>query len=480
MDQNLEWHQSHKTISYPFVGPVSDQLKRTVVDALIIDGERVDERVKLAQLIVPSWTAAAVSVALRYSSSNTDFFTDEYDTYLSTFGEYGVIRLSSATERKEVMLTVVISEVLGASITETGLLVGRCQEPGQAAVRSITFDVGKSTETITGDFGIEAGYNMTVVNDGTAQVPEATRTLSMHVVELSASAGAGAGKLPSDCAGDGGLRTINGVGPNDFGDFTLTTGDCHCIFVPSLEHDDELDVPIIVQMPNTLSMRNDCLACCDCDDYERSYAALNNIYVDGTLVGSTLGDMANTLGSVMGSMEFERDRRQSRRKALRLRPTPGWFVGTTITLINNPPIDMNVGAQELEIQGLLDGEEITDNMVGLLSKSCYVYNSGWKYGWQKFEVDEVFLEPTFKEDNGDYKMVVSLDLPSPYTSGMELKGTQYMSIFFELYVKDVSERKHENEIELSVSGPGYYTMSPYIVTKAEQILQPFNEEDDVT
>jgi len=479
MDQNLEWLESHKQISYPFINPVSDALKGRIVDALIIDGERVEERVRLIQFTVTTWTPAGITVGLQYVDSLTSFFSTTPTINVSSFGAYGVISMRSEVERKEVLITVVLDNIAGVDIIENAVFVTRIQEPGQESVRSVTFEAeedGLPVEyTITGPFSLQAGYNMTL-SAGVAEEIVGENRLETPVI-LSASPGAGLGKVPSDCESDGTLRTINGVSPNEFGDFTIDCDGCHRCYVGSSSH----DATTIVQAPNTLVLANDCTPCCDCEDYERTYKAMDNIYVDGTVVGGVLEDAARNLGQTMAGMNRERNRRQIRKKMLTLRPTAGWFVGVTFSIINNPLVAMNLEAEPWVFTGTVNGTVLTTTNIGILTESCYVYNSGWKFGWQKFAIDEVFSHTTFSGDNTvDETVTLSLALPAPYDTGMVLEGTQYTSVFFELFVKDTAARAHENIIELTVEDAGTYATEPDPRVEDEKILQPFSEDTDVT
>jgi len=491
MDQNLEWLSSKSSISYPFVNPVGAGLK-TVVDALVIDGERVAERVKITQFAVPAWLSGVIVVELEYADSLSPFFTGAYVTSLSLFGAWGVIRLYSDTERKEVLLTVIHADVIGVSTTEEAEFVVRIQEPGQETVRSITFtseeDDGDLVEnTVTGDLVIAAGYNVSL-GTGPAQALYGTNGDRKVVpITLTAAPGTGSGLMPNDCEGDGQLRTLNGVSPNANGDFQFVTKDCHRIAIPNLGY----TPTTIVQDPYKLQLANDCISCCSCDDYERVYELGRRVYNSGSIVGKTLSDSSKQLGKTMEGMEDERSEREVRRKTMDLTPPPGWMVTVNLQFINNPPGNtIDITEIEYNLSGVIGGDQLSDPViegiditsveVGLMKQSCYVRNTYWKkQGWIKLRAEEMFSVQEF----GDAGEPIVFRLFPGYVSEVEdpeedpeaegigiIQGTHTLSASFTLLVKPGDHRWRDSDPEADPLVPANVDLT---FTEEEEIERYF-------
>jgi hypothetical protein len=124
-----------------------------------------------------------------------------------------------------------------------------------------------------GNISLVAGYNMILSVLPTEDV-EGTRKTNR--VQVSVVPGAGQGvypECPVDCISDA-ILSINAVKPAYNGDFLLAATDCYWFGIDG-ESDSTKYEPF---QDSTLYLKNNCLPCCECDDYVHTYRAIQNLY----------------------------------------------------------------------------------------------------------------------------------------------------------------------------------------------------------
>lgn len=118
---------------------------------------------------------------------------------------------------------------------------------------------------------LEAGYNVTI--EPTSEVVGLRRRTR---VTISAVAGSGIGRAPGCDNPDDGLRTINGVAADEYGNVNLTGDLCTRVKLPTAAVLVDRDgVPTLEDtvVLGKLAVRDDCKPCCDCDDYSNVQAS---------------------------------------------------------------------------------------------------------------------------------------------------------------------------------------------------------------
>lgn len=130
----------------------------------------------------------------------------------------------------------------------------------------------------TGSLEIEGGYNVrSEVETGL------TGGQGFNEIRLDVEAGFGKGLEPSDCSDVSDIvRSINGVQANDEGDFSLTTSSCYWINFP-------------INKNHELELRNDCISCVSCGDFDVLYERLEKVYKRALNLSTQLQDAKNRL-----------------------------------------------------------------------------------------------------------------------------------------------------------------------------------------
>lgn len=129
------------------------------------------------------------------------------------------------------------------------------------------------------------GYNMQIRAGAIASANQLRNT----EIAFAAIPGAGAGQY-SDCdeTPTPPIRNINGVRPNEYGDFVIASADCGYVRVPTMRVDENV-TPVLVSGAPTLSIGDDCPPCCDCPDYVNLALYMNRLHGKYKLIG----DQAN-------------------------------------------------------------------------------------------------------------------------------------------------------------------------------------------
>lgn len=167
-------------------------------------------------------------------------------------------------------------------------------------LRVLAFEVGN--QIIAGDVVFQAGYNIALSGDETARQDGAA---FIDQINMDAVVGAGLGRLPG-CAEEAILlRTINSVGPDPGGNFTVELGDCYRAQLPLFIEDNggrrtgQYSHPgyTTEQAHSMIRVYNDCKPCCECDYFYRVYKGLVRVYdrwAADTAQGEAIRDQVQT------------------------------------------------------------------------------------------------------------------------------------------------------------------------------------------
>ena len=449
MDQQFEWLQSNAKIDYPFEPVQPESVKQAFVDALIID-ETGTEQVVIYSLSLDG-VVNSISVKYLYGA---DFFsgTPEHEKFM--FGVYTVIRFFDTSANKHILLTLEITEPF--AIAFEGRVVVRCTEPQPARVRSVTvFDQNDVEHRLVGDVIIAAGNNM-LLNVG----DRGSASRDVLPVTVNAVPGAGLGLQENDCTGDGYLRTLNGVGPDDFGRMLLDARDCYRTWRP-------IDPLTSLVIPSTIQLANCCETCCECDDYGDVYQAMQRLYNIGRDAGKMLANLNGKNKGVNDAAKSDRAKRSRRKFSLFLRPSPGNLLGVQITYLNNVPSKYDLGDHKSDMRITVactaDGS--------IISKTIYIYNS--QYGeWRQLTLCQMFPMLTDCSGTGEYPVFYQ----SP-TKDDRILSAQWAVTYFDLHFPDAAEGAVVTVTVESIDKNWYFAdTTTYVTAQTASLIGDIVEE----
>lgn len=171
-----------------------------------------------------------------------------------------------------------------------------------------------------GDLVLQSGFNFQMTPSVISR-EDGRRRVSR--IELAAIPGAGEGRQPGCEDPDVVIRRINDIGGDDAGNFTFDAEGCYRTQRPSIitstsprqatlgaaTLSDEADLA-------ALQFFNDCVPCCECDDFVRTYEGLRRVFSQYVDIGSRAEDVRDQL--VLNKERWERQLACRRLNALRL------------------------------------------------------------------------------------------------------------------------------------------------------------------
>ena len=124
-----------------------------------------------------------------------------------------------------------------------------------------------------GDIQLVAGYNMVFTLKSTTDVEGARK---VNKIQVGAVAGEGNGiypYCPENCVTDA-IKSFNGILPAYNGNYLFIANECFWFGVDGESN----STSYRPYDDNTLNLKNNCLPCCECDDYVYTYRAIQNLY----------------------------------------------------------------------------------------------------------------------------------------------------------------------------------------------------------
>lgn len=130
-------------------------------------------------------------------------------------------------------------------------------------------------DSFLGDISIKNGYNTDIQVGETVEV-SGRRTTQIIV---NASPGDGAGKFGPACDENDtpDIKNINGVAPNDNGNFYLDATGCYRIERPVIAELNPTPAREVRVQNHALKLSNDCGPCCECDDFVAVWEAIRKL-----------------------------------------------------------------------------------------------------------------------------------------------------------------------------------------------------------
>ena len=261
-------------------------------------------------------------------------------------------------------------------------------------------------------------------------------------IDMNAVAGAGEGKLPSNCDPSDVIRTIGGAAPDTDGSFTLSLEGCFRETMPFAGGGGT----VTVTSPNTNNLDNDCEACCSCQDYADSYNELLRIQGLAIPTGARLNQVRTQLQFIINSMQIEKANREQKDIELFVVSRTGWVFNILIVLYNNPPGDDTLGTVTV---GTTYG--VTGKMK-VIPDSAFVYNPGDDDVWRPYTLADT-----------------DWDDPAAPILGEDIKGNNYIAIAYEIFFEEDDARTDGTSVTMDVDGGSYGTDN-----KDAELKEPFD------
>jgi len=374
---SLEYFEANKHIDYPFTGGLSSVSKSTFVDALVVDPEQVAEGVRLNSLtLTDSSTASCVLV---YASSLTDFFVGTVTASVRTVGllpdtraKWWIVTFTDGNKYATFTLNGEQVSTFPVTFTVNKQLAVRCIDQPVTSVKTLT---NGGVSVSSGSVIFRGGYNIQFRDVGDTEI----NGRPARRIVIDARPGEGEGLYPSDCVGDGTVKTVNGVGPDENGDFKLGPENCLRVYRP-----------VYAVSPTTcafdcggtcLKFSNDCRACCSCDDYGAVYSALTKLYNTGRSVGRTLAAVGAKMGgkgsdpdSLDKQLEMLRFNTEVPTFKVKLRPHLQNKLGVTVQFTNDCGMyglsyDLGEHSHKMNLE-----VDAPNTITYLDAQSCKIYN----------------------------------------------------------------------------------------------------------
>lgn len=176
-------------------------------------------------------------------------------------------------------------------VPDAAVLDERVVERQPKRLKSITVGLQKITGSI---IEIQNGYNIDLVSQGTIEAASPLTFVGGRItgggsslragykLEIDGTPGNGLGRFPGCGDIDIAIRRINGVPANEYGDWLLIPEQCYWYERPSivLVPGDFYKKRIVRVDPHTIQLHNNCLPCCECEDFVEVKLAMDSQYED--------------------------------------------------------------------------------------------------------------------------------------------------------------------------------------------------------
>lgn len=134
-----------------------------------------------------------------------------------------------------------------------------------------------SGQKLRGNVVIDYGYNM----DLTAGYPEDDSVRPNSTIVLNAVPGAGSGQTSSTCTDTlGGIKSIDGQEPNEYGDIYIYTDDC---------------LKVSQKSKNNITVLDECIPCCECIDFSKAGKYLDRVIDSYYTIGGIVEAIRDSL-----------------------------------------------------------------------------------------------------------------------------------------------------------------------------------------
>jgi len=333
----------------------------------------------------------------------------------------------------------------------------------------VTDGVTHITHILAGDIEVCAGYNIELV--------PAMKDVSFRSggvgVSLSATPGAGLGVSPSDCAPAGVLRSINTVGPDDRGHFKFTALDCYRCYIPCATPSPQpTDFDPLVA---AIQVANDCVQCCKCKDYENVYKALARLHDKGRNSGLRMARTIDDLNDLKKEVNRQKDMREIPTMSLMLMPSPGYFMGVQVLLLNNPTfpeLDMDQDDRDFALVRMKVTSEAGMSGAVIVPTAMYLYNNRYGNPWIRVVDKAKLFVPTpvdLADTDGTGLIVKQSVVASKFYN--VIRTTEYIAMSFQIAWKSSVSPQDGQVVTVTLESDIF---KPYTLTKVEKLMQPLD------
>ncbi len=215
-------------------------------------------------------------------------------------------------------------------VPENGILDPRTHDRRPGRVNQLLADETTLGPAVVVDF--EAGYNtrMTIQE---SEVVEGQRRVTQVVID--AQAGLGLGRYPGCQDSDVVLRQLNGQRPDARGNLRMDAIGCFQLVQPGTRTlTDDIPSAEVALTEATLTLKNGCQPCCDCDDIIRTYKGVKNIFEQFQAMGSRAEQVRNLHRDNINRWETERLCRENNPARLTVVPFCNNMLGVAGAMCN--------------------------------------------------------------------------------------------------------------------------------------------------
>lgn len=347
--QEFEWLTSNTRVAYPFVervavptGADGTPFSDLVVDAYVAYQDAVQEDVRLVSLGDPS--ASSVDVEFRYAGGAIAFSSVGAAFNKATLGVWTMLEWVKGDGAARILLeTAKISQFTWPAVLVDAYLVGHALQPIQSFVNSFTAE----SNTFNGTVELVGGYNvnLSVQTDLLAEASARAKTK----VQIEATAGEGLGTYPNCSFETPPIFTINGVGPDEQGNFLLNPKDCYRGQIPITN---ELTGPPWRFLKNAFKLRNDCSPCCECEDYIYVYdELLRRVFNAAKVVSDRFYRVRDQYRALYEQIQAQKACREQPRVDMKLIGRQGWCVAVQLIVYNNGGCDCDEVTLTIDMTG---------------------------------------------------------------------------------------------------------------------------------
>jgi len=312
MAPDFNWLSNNLDISYPFVAPspivtigAPVDLGHLVADAVLYTSEETEARWRLDALDLtfdwPNPPAHGTVTVRNDAGFNRQFFDSEFHAY--NYGRWVVTEWVVSRETfdgftsYDFVLRLLWSRddiegyggiALAAPALDASWFEQAVVHQGPARVRRTFFKAGVFFEPLGSELLLAGGFNVDLGVKTTGDdigfrddAAEVAPTRPETVLRLDATPGGGIGRYLR-CAPADLLRTLNGLGPTEQGDFLLDPRECYRLEKPievgPIIGGDEVDETAMLY-PHRVALINNCKECCSCEDYVLVYENLQRLWL---------------------------------------------------------------------------------------------------------------------------------------------------------------------------------------------------------
>lgn len=181
-------------------------------------------------------------------------------------------------------------------------------------------------QAMTGVVALAAGYN-TTLTEAAPGGPARTRRARARVV-VAVAPGAGLGRYPGCQEPETVVRRVNGVGPDDRGDFGLAAAACYWLERPAVV------TGTAAVTPAALRLHNDCGPCCECRDYENTYQGVRRLHARFKAAGARADALRGAFRANADRWRAERACRKASPTRVSVAALGGGYLGVAASFCN--------------------------------------------------------------------------------------------------------------------------------------------------